>query len=115
MTPEIYILLGGKAETVGTDLNRLRARLIKAVLGDLVSLHHRMQRRSAISGMRHRVRSRTLDGGRYGGELHLHLRAQPGESLSQLRGEHPREALLWNSAGPDYRTGSGVMTVDLDL
>ena len=39
----------------------------------------------------------------------------PANLEVELRGGHPREALLWNSAGPDYRTGSGVMTVDLDL
>lgn len=34
MTPEVYILTGGKAELVGTALNALRLRLIKAVLTD---------------------------------------------------------------------------------
>lgn len=32
MTPEIYIMLGDNAENVGTAINLLRARLIKAVL-----------------------------------------------------------------------------------
>jgi hypothetical protein len=36
MTPEFYILLGGKPETVGTDINRLRTRLIKVVLTDAI-------------------------------------------------------------------------------
>ena len=34
MTPEIYILLGAKPEDLGTAINRLRARFVKAVLGD---------------------------------------------------------------------------------
>jgi hypothetical protein len=34
MTPEIYIILGGSPDTVGTDINTLRARLIKAILTD---------------------------------------------------------------------------------
>jgi hypothetical protein len=34
MTPEVLILLGGAPETVGTALNALRAKLIKAVLTD---------------------------------------------------------------------------------
>jgi hypothetical protein len=36
MTPEIYIMLGAKPENVGTAINVLRARLIKAVLTDTV-------------------------------------------------------------------------------
>jgi hypothetical protein len=34
MTPEVLILLGASPETVGSALNELRARLIKAVLAD---------------------------------------------------------------------------------
>ena len=34
MTPEIYIMLGAKPEHIGTSINTLRARLIKAILGD---------------------------------------------------------------------------------
>ncbi len=34
MTPEIYILLGAKPEELGTAINTLRARLLKAVLSD---------------------------------------------------------------------------------
>jgi hypothetical protein len=34
MTPEVVILLGGLPERVGTALNELRARLVKAVLLD---------------------------------------------------------------------------------
>ena len=34
MTPEIYILLGAKPEDLGTAINTLRARFVKAVLGD---------------------------------------------------------------------------------
>ena len=34
MTPEIYILLGAKPEDLGTVINTLRARFVKAVLGD---------------------------------------------------------------------------------
>ena len=34
MTPEIYILLSGSPETVGTQLNTLRDALLKAVLTD---------------------------------------------------------------------------------
>ena len=34
MTPEIYILLGAKPEDLGTAINSLRARFVKAVLGD---------------------------------------------------------------------------------
>jgi hypothetical protein len=34
MTPEIYILLAGSPANVGSDLNRLRARVLKAVLTD---------------------------------------------------------------------------------
>ena len=34
MTPEIYILLGAKPEDLGTAINRLRARLVSAVLTD---------------------------------------------------------------------------------
>jgi hypothetical protein len=34
MTPEIYILLGAKPEDLGTAINVLRARLVKAVLTD---------------------------------------------------------------------------------
>lgn len=34
MTPEIYILLSGAPETVGTELNALRALLLSAVLND---------------------------------------------------------------------------------
>ena len=34
MTPEIYILLGAKAEDLGTAINTLRARLVKAILID---------------------------------------------------------------------------------
>ena len=35
MTPEIYILLGAKPEDLGTAINTLRARLLKAILTDL--------------------------------------------------------------------------------
>ena len=38
MTPEVYLILAEDAENVGTALNRLRARLIKAVLGDAALL-----------------------------------------------------------------------------
>ena len=34
MTPEIYILLGAKPEDLGNVINTLRARFVKAVLGD---------------------------------------------------------------------------------
>lgn len=34
MTPEVYILLGAKPEDLGTAINILRARLVKAVLTD---------------------------------------------------------------------------------
>lgn len=34
MTPEIYILLGAKPEDLGTAINALRVRLVKAVLTD---------------------------------------------------------------------------------
>ncbi|MEK9752511.1 MAG: hypothetical protein VW338_04770 [Rhodospirillaceae bacterium] len=34
MTPELYVLLGGPPATVGSDLNALRAKVIKAVLTD---------------------------------------------------------------------------------
>ena len=34
MTPEIYILLGAKPEDLGSAINRLRARFVKAVLSD---------------------------------------------------------------------------------
>lgn len=34
MTPEVLILLGARPETVGTALNELRAKLVKAVLTD---------------------------------------------------------------------------------
>jgi hypothetical protein len=34
MTPEIYILLGAKPEDLGTAINTLRARLVKAILMD---------------------------------------------------------------------------------
>lgn len=34
MTPEIYILLGAKPEDLGTAINILRARFVKAVLTD---------------------------------------------------------------------------------
>jgi hypothetical protein len=34
MTPEVLILLGASPETVGTALNALRAKLVKAVLTD---------------------------------------------------------------------------------
>ena len=34
MTPEIYILLGAKPEDLGTAINTLRARLLKAILMD---------------------------------------------------------------------------------
>jgi hypothetical protein len=34
MTPEIYIMLGAKPEHIGTSINTLRARLIKAILAD---------------------------------------------------------------------------------
>jgi hypothetical protein len=34
MTPEIYILLGAKPEDLGTAINALRARFVRAVLGD---------------------------------------------------------------------------------
>jgi len=34
MTPEIYVLLGGKPEDVGSELNTYRAALVKAVLTD---------------------------------------------------------------------------------
>ena len=34
MTPEIYILLGAKPEELGSVINALRARFVKAVLGD---------------------------------------------------------------------------------
>ena len=34
MTPEIYILLGSRPENLGTAINALRARLVKAVLTD---------------------------------------------------------------------------------
>ncbi len=34
MSPEVLILLGAKPETVGSALNALRAKLIKAVLSD---------------------------------------------------------------------------------
>jgi hypothetical protein len=34
MTPEIYIMLGTKPEYIGTSINTLRARLIKAILTD---------------------------------------------------------------------------------
>lgn len=35
MTPEIYILLGAKPEDLGTAINVLRARVVKAVLTDV--------------------------------------------------------------------------------
>lgn len=35
MTPEIYILLGARPEELGTAINTLRARLVKAVLSDV--------------------------------------------------------------------------------
>ena len=40
MTPEIYILLGSRPEDLGSVINRLRARLVSAVLTDapLVSI-----------------------------------------------------------------------------
>jgi hypothetical protein len=34
MTPEIYILLGGTPATVGTDINLIRAKFVKAVMTD---------------------------------------------------------------------------------
>lgn len=34
MTPEVYIVLGAKPENVGTEINVLRARWLKAVLSD---------------------------------------------------------------------------------
>ncbi len=34
MTPELYVILGETPEAVGSELNRLRARFIKAVLTD---------------------------------------------------------------------------------
>ncbi len=34
MTPEIYIMLGTRPEALGTGINQLRARLIRAVLTD---------------------------------------------------------------------------------
>lgn len=34
MTPEVYIILGAKPENVGTEINVLRARWLKAVLSD---------------------------------------------------------------------------------
>lgn len=34
MTPEIYILLGAKPEDIGTQINTLRASLVKAILTD---------------------------------------------------------------------------------
>lgn len=34
MTPEIYILLGAKPEDLGTQINTLRAKLVKAILTD---------------------------------------------------------------------------------
>lgn len=40
MTPEVYVLMGERHETIGTELNAMRAALIKAVLTDatLISL-----------------------------------------------------------------------------
>lgn len=40
MNPEIYIILGARPAQVGTEINTLRARLVKAVLldGDLIAL-----------------------------------------------------------------------------
>jgi hypothetical protein len=35
MTPELYILLGAKPEELGTAINTLRARFVKAVLNDV--------------------------------------------------------------------------------
>lgn len=34
MTPEIYIMLGGSPEEVGTEINTMRGRFLKAVLKD---------------------------------------------------------------------------------
>ena len=34
MTPELYVILGEVPEAVGTELNRLRIRILKAVLTD---------------------------------------------------------------------------------
>ena len=34
MTPELYVILGETPEAVGSELNRLRARILKAVLTD---------------------------------------------------------------------------------
>lgn len=34
MTPEVWVALGAHAESVGTDLNTMRARIIKAVVED---------------------------------------------------------------------------------
>lgn len=64
MTPEIYIILGGKPETVGTDINALRSKLIKAILTDttlagIVGTSGGMSYEGCITSL---ARGRTMEG-----------------------------------------------------
>lgn len=64
MTPELYIVLGGKPDTIGTDINALRAKLIKAVLTDatlasILTVNGSMSYEGCVTSL---ARGRTMEG-----------------------------------------------------
>lgn len=64
MTPELYVILGEVPEAVGTELNRLRVRILKAVLTDaelaaIVGTNGEIRYESCATGL---VRGRQIIG-----------------------------------------------------
>ena len=84
MTPEVMILLGALPERVGSALNELRARLVKAVLTDaqlaaLTGSNGRMRYAGCSTHLRH---GRSIEG-LMAVQLHFHLRAPAHRALRE--------------------------------
>ena len=64
MSPEVLVLLGGQAQTIGTALNSLRAALLKAVLTDaeLLALTGSNGRVSYVGCSTHLGHGRSMEG-----------------------------------------------------
>lgn len=64
MTPEIFLVLGAVTETVGTELNTLRAKLVKAIVSDselatLVGPNGEIRYKACATGL---SQGRTMEG-----------------------------------------------------
>ena len=83
MSPEALILLGGTPERVGTALNEMRAKFVKAVLTDAqLAITHRDERSRALRRLQHASRPWPFDGRQHGRAFRVRLRAAARPALT---------------------------------